>query len=159
MHIRELKLKLEPHELPEGFTYPRSFLQFLQDFPEAREQFDPWGLVADVESNQLWSEASGRPLLQFAQAWHEDLLACFVVDGSADPAVVVINPWQQRMVNGKAEQYCMLVEQFPNFEEWLKWMRDSELVRDHAAARAGSVEDVHDVSGSRAERPLYLPPC
>jgi len=147
MIIREVRLKLDPGELPSGFAYPVSFLEFVDIFPRVKEWYEPWGIIADVEANNMWSESFGRPLIQFAQAWHEDMLACFVVDGSSDPSVVVINPWQQRMVDGKAERYCMLREQFPNFTAWFDWMRDSELVRDRAADRA---EEARDMS---AERP------
>ncbi|MDT0140817.1 hypothetical protein [Acidovorax sp. PRC11] len=147
MIIREVRLKLDPGELPSGFAYPVSFLEFVDIFPRVKEWYEPWGIIADVEANNMWSESFGRPLIQFAQAWHEDMLACFVVDGSSDPSVVVINPWQQRMVDGKAERYCMLMEQFPNFTAWFDWMRDSELVRDRAADRA---EEARDMS---AERP------
>lgn len=153
MEIRKVRLKLEPDELPAGFTYPPSFLEFVQVFPDVKEQFDPWGLIADVESNQLWSEAFGQPLVQFAQAWHEDMLACFVVDGSDDSPVVVINPWQQRMVDGKSERYCQLLEQFPNFTAWFDWMRDSELVRDHAKDRAEEAGDSDDEGDTPVERP------
>lgn len=133
MQIREVRLKLIEDELPKGFTYPSSFLELVEVFPDVKQQFEPWGLIADVESNRLWSEASGQPLVQFAQAWHEDMIACFLVDGSEDPPVVVINPWRQRMVDGKVEQYCTLLKQFRNFTDWFEWMRDSDLVRDRAA--------------------------
>lgn len=136
METRKVKLKLDLDELPGGFVYPASFLEFVDVYPRAEEQFEPWGLTSDAKLNQPYSEMFGKPLVKFAQAWHEDMIACFVVDDLPEPSVIVINPWAQRVIEGKAEQYCMLLRQFPNFTTWFDWMRDSELVRDRAEDRA-----------------------
>jgi hypothetical protein len=140
MKFKKVKLKLEPSELPPGFAYPAKFIEFAHAFPEMEDAFEPWGLTADADSNNRYSEQFGQPLVKFAQAWHEDMLACFVVSSVGEPAVVVINPWAQEVVASKTEQVGAVIEKFPSFDAWLEWMRNSDLVQQYAEQR-GESED------------------
>ena len=127
-------LALSSDELPQNFKYPKSFEALLQQLPP-KEALEPWGITASTEANTLYSEQFQVPLVQFAQAWHEDMVACFVADSGLDPKVLVINPWAQACENGEWKEVGAIIEQFPNFEAWLAWLRDSDLVRLHAEHR------------------------
>lgn len=56
----------------------------------------PWAFLPDPErSAKYCSEAIGRPVLPFAQAVEQDMMACFLPEPPGEPAVVVINPWSE----------------------------------------------------------------
>lgn len=119
-----IKLKLTIDELPNGFAYPISFDKYLLTYPVSHgfelKELDPWGIVADADYNPVISKECNLPLVQFAQAWLEDMIACFVIGCEAEPEVMVINPWALRQVgNGKWENCAQILERFDNFEAWL----------------------------------------
>lgn len=126
-----------PAQLPEGFACPPSFAKYWEANPGFAIEFEPWHFeVGDEGFNRWCSERYGRSVVMFAKADLEDTIACFVVDTSDDPKVVVLNPWAQVVVEGKTEEVCRVQEELPNFDAWLQWVRDSELVRTNAQVRA-----------------------
>lgn len=127
-------LALSPDELPQDFVYPLAFESLLQQ-PLSKEALEPWGISASIEANTLYSEQFQIPLVQFAQAWHEDMIACFVVGSGNDPKVVVINPWAQTCENGEWTETGAILEQIANFAAWLEWVQNSDLVRLYAEHR------------------------
>jgi hypothetical protein len=127
---------LSPDNLPVGFAYPESFMHYVDLHPMIERKLDPWGIEADSESNARYSDRCGLPLVQFAQAYQEDMIACFVVGAGDDPKVVVLNPWAQTLINDEWQETCQVLEELPNFEAWLEWARNSQLVKNHAEARA-----------------------
>ena len=132
MEIKPVKLKLNSQELPFSFNYPASFDAYVSGHPAIEDELEPWGITADPESNLLYSEQYGRPLVKFAQAWLEDMIACFVVGTGSDPRVVVLNPWADKEVDGEWTKAMQVLEELPNFEAWLEWARNSELVKLYA---------------------------
>jgi hypothetical protein len=79
------------------------------------ENLSPWAFLPDPErSAKYCSEALGRPVLPFAQAVEQDMVACFLPEPAGNPAVVVINPWSEN----KAAVVKTLL---PNYEAWLKY--------------------------------------
>ena len=79
MQIQKIKEKLESIELPDGFCYPESFNQFLATTADLQGFLEPWGFAADADSDLRYGSQCGHRLVQFAQAWHEDMIACFLV--------------------------------------------------------------------------------
>lgn len=132
MEIKTVKLRLNLDELPVGFNYPASFDAYVSGYPAIEDELEPWGITADTESNLLYSKEYGRPLCKFAQAWLEDMIACFVVGTGSDPRVVVLNPWADKEVDGEWMKVMHVLEELPNFEAWLEWARNSELVKMYA---------------------------
>lgn len=135
MKFEPVKPKLEFAELPAGFSYPMSFDAYLEAHPKFEAELDPWGATTDTESNQRYSEQYGLPLVKFAQAWHEDMIACFVIGTGDDPKVMVLNPWAQTLVDDEWRETGQVLEELANFDAWLEWARRSELVRDYAEHR------------------------
>ena len=135
MPTREIRAKLEPDDLPPGFSYPASFEAFVATNPDAEAELEPWGLVADPEADRRYGPEYGHPLVKFAQAWLEDMIACFVVGADPEPRVVVLNPWADKLVDGEWKKVCQVVEEFPSFSAWLEWARSSDLVKGYADAR------------------------
>lgn len=135
MENKSMLLKLAAPELPELFTYPSCFDNALAN-PIVLDSLEPWGFTADSEANAWLSELFHLPLVQFAQAWHEDLVACFIVGNGENPKVVVANPWAQTIVDGEWQETGAILEEHENFEQWLDWVRKSELVTTYAEHRA-----------------------
>jgi hypothetical protein len=81
-----------------GGSCPEQYITMLRQTPENKtiSNLRPWAFDHDPESAiQFCSEALGRPVLPFAQAIGQDMMACFLPEPSANPAVVVINPWSE----------------------------------------------------------------
>lgn len=103
-----------------GSTCPAKYEAMLKATPvhHAIEGLIPWFFLSNPErSSEYCSKALGRPVLPFAQAVEQDMMACFETTPSENPAVVVINPWAQgegEWVNGEVE-----IERLPNFDAWL----------------------------------------
>jgi hypothetical protein len=135
MRYEPVKSRLKPDELPAGFNYPASFDAYLSPYSKFEANLEPWGATVDAESDARYSELYGARLVQFAQAWLEDMIACFVVGTGDDPRVVVLNPWADKLVDGEWKKTMQILEEFPNFDAWLEWAGNSELVRLHAENR------------------------
>lgn len=125
-----------------GSTAPSKYAEMLDATPPNRviEKLDPWVFDHDPESAASFcSKALGRRVLPFAQAVDEDLLACFEVDPSLNPAVVVINPWAQdekEWVKTEVE-----VQRLPNYEAWLVYAKSiSDYVRERDREEADDTE-------------------
>lgn len=131
MKNEPIKPKLSPAELPEGFAYPTSFENYLQH-QEASSNIAPWAITADSEANIWHSEQFCLPLVQFAQAWHEDMTACFVVDKSKEYSVIVTNPWGVTLVDDEWKETGAVIQKLPNFDSWLTWVKHSDLVKLYA---------------------------
>ena len=127
-------LSLPADELPENFSYPPRFLEFI-----CRDPMDeippPWGITASTEANSLWSEQFHQPLVQFAQAWHEDMVACFCIAKDHEPSVVVLDPWAKSCVNGIWSETGEVIAELPDFAAWLEWTRNCDLVDQHTELR------------------------
>ncbi|MBK4738444.1 hypothetical protein [Noviherbaspirillum pedocola] len=135
MKIEQIRSKLEHQELPDNFIYPTSFDAYLLAHPTAGNELEPWGITADPESNARCSAQYGLPLVKFAQAWHEDMIACFIAGTGDNPKVVVLNPWAQTLVDNEWRETGQVLEELPNFDAWLEWARNSELVALYAEDR------------------------
>jgi hypothetical protein len=60
------------------------------------EGLPPWVFEYDAEGRlELCSKALGFPVLPFAEALGQDMIACFRTDPAQTPEVVVINPWAE----------------------------------------------------------------
>lgn len=134
MKTEKIRAKLDREELPDNFTYPASFDTYLEHRAFENE-LEPWGITANVESDAMYSDEYGRPLVKFAQAWGEDMIASFLADTGKDPRVVVFNPWADTFADGGWNQTMHVLEVLPNFSAWLAWSRNSEVVRQYAEVR------------------------
>lgn len=134
MKYEPIKLMLEQQELPAGFAYPQSFMAFLQRLPP-KDELEPWGITASLEADTMYSEQFHIPLVQFAQAWHEDMVACFFLRNENELGVLVLNPWAQTCEDGEWKETGEILEDLLNFEAWLDWVRNSELVKMYAEHR------------------------
>ncbi|GAA4017509.1 hypothetical protein [Actimicrobium antarcticum] len=158
MEYVPVQLKLKDHEIPDKFTYPESFDKYLLTYkvndPFEFKDLDPWGITADAEYNCRLSEKFNLPLVQFAQAWLEDMIACFVVGTGSDPKVLVLNPWALKPVGeNKWEEYIQVLEELENFDAWLAWARASDLVLEYAERFA---HESLSVSNTTPERKAKL---
>lgn len=131
MKNEPIKPKLSPAELPAGFAYPTSFENYLQR-PDGSAGIAPWAITADPEANVWHSEQFSMPLVQFAQAWHEDMTACFVVDDAKECSVIIMNPWATTLVGDEWKETGEILEKLPDFDSWLTWVKQSELVKLYA---------------------------
>lgn len=135
MRFEPIRLKLKPEELPKNFAYPESFDAYLRHSASPEDDLEPWGITADPEANARYSEQYGMPLVKFAQAWHEDMIACFVAGTGNEPRVRILNPWAQKLLDGEWRMTGQVLEELPSFEAWLEWVRNSELVKHYAYDR------------------------
>ena len=134
MRKNSVILRLPRQHMPDGFNYPVEFDEFVTQLTDENE-IKPWGLTASHEFNVELSEMFQMNLIQFAQAWLEDMVACFLVGSGIDPKVLVVNPWNE--INGNAESpEGVILEELPNFSAWLIWVRNSELVQLYAQGDA-----------------------
>ena len=112
-----------------GSGVPPKYVELLAGTPLERTipGISPWAFDKEPETAiEFCSRAVGRPVLPFAQAVGEDLMACFETVPMDDPAVLVINPWAQddgEWVKGEVE-----IARFPNFAARLGYERISESV-------------------------------
>lgn len=106
--------------LPPGFAYPASYKQFVEAYPKKMGLPHSWGYTSDLAAGSLgYSKLFGRPLVLFAQAFGEDMVACFDGVPDSDPRVVVLNPW------GQPKPY--IVAELPSFAAWLTWVAEDEI--------------------------------
>lgn len=107
-----------PACLPVGFKYPASYREYVQRHP-VMEGLGSWGYPCDlVESSATDSEAFGRPLVEFAQAFGDDMVACFEGMPGSNSRVLVLNPWAPYVIT-----------ELENFEAWLTWARQDAIER------------------------------
>jgi hypothetical protein len=93
----------------------------------------PWAFDHDPESAiQFCSEALGRPILPFAQAVGQDMMACFLPEPLVNPAVVVINPWSE-------DKATVLKAELADYDAWLDYA--AEVSRQVQAREAEEEED------------------
>jgi len=85
---------------------------------------DPWWfLPTPGKSAEYCSKVAGRPVLPFAQAIEEDMMACFKAEPAQIPGVLVINPWSEGFGP-------VVLADLPDFEAWLVFAKQiSEEVR------------------------------
>ncbi len=111
---------IPPEKLPDGFDYPRSFHDYVSKNGAKLTGLPPWGFAHDVAK---WSaECSAefnRPLVLFAQAYHEDMVAGFEGLSGNDPRVIVLNPW------GEPKPY--VIAELDDFDAWLEWARQESI--------------------------------
>lgn len=118
-----------------GAICPEQYLTMLETTPENKviSNLRPWAFDHDPASAvKFCSDSLGRPVLPFAQAIGQDMMACFLTDPSNNPAVVVINPWSQ----DKAE---VLKAVFPNYDAWLDYA--AQVSRQFQAHETDDEED------------------
>lgn len=109
-----------PEQLPTGFDYPKSFRDYVSKNDVKLVGLPPWGFVHDVARRSTESSAVfNRPLVVFAQAYHEDMVVGFEGLFGDDPGVIVFNPW------GEPNPY--LITELDNFNAWLEWARQESI--------------------------------
>jgi hypothetical protein len=87
----------------------------------------PWWFQPTPERDvEFCSKAAGRPVLPFAQAVDEDMMACFKTDPSGSPGVLVINPWSEGWGP-------VVLADLPDFDAWLVYAKQ---ISDEFHARA-----------------------
>jgi hypothetical protein len=118
-----------------GSVCPARYAQMLSGTPTngVIENLSPWAFLPDPErSSRYTTEALGYPVLPFAQAVEEDLVACFVSEPSTNPEVIVINPWSD-------EKAAMLKAELRDFEAWLAYAE--QISREVQARQADEEND------------------
>ncbi|GAA4017504.1 hypothetical protein [Actimicrobium antarcticum] len=135
METWKIRKSLNPDELPKGFVYPEKFNKLLFSLDnfggEINHGIEPWTIITYEDMNSIFSIKFGLSLVQFAQCWKEEMVAFFVVGTGPDPVVMVFDPWAlKRVTETKWIETGKLLEQFPNFEAWLAWVRNSELAKE-----------------------------
>jgi len=117
-------------DLPDGFSYPPSFLEYVLLHDGFPADLSPWTIEptwADVE--ERIRKHRGAPVVIFAFAQLEDIVACFLVDGISNDRVLVVNPFLHREENGVWHQdKCVTLAELENFLAWLAWTRDNGFV-------------------------------
>lgn len=127
---------LKQEQLPPGFKYPRSFINHLAEHPRMSIELQPWHAEPGAAIfDPSISEQLGKPVVMFAKADFEDMVACFVVGTGDEPSVVVVNPWHQELVDGQWRQVCLLIEELPSFTAWVEWALNSPEVKHEAESR------------------------
>ena len=118
-----------------GIKCPQKYITMLRQTPRNRTitNLKPWAFDHDPESAvQFCSEALGRPILPFAQAVGQDMMACFLPQPLANPAVVVINPWSENKAT-------VLKAELADYDAWLNYA--TELSRQIHAREADEEDD------------------
>lgn len=124
---REGRIKPAEHfvpleQLPKGFEYPISYREYFKRCPREMEGLRSWGYSSELAaSSARLSEDFGRPFAKFAQAYGEDMVACFEGTPGLDHRVFVLDPWSWK------KPY--VVAEFENFEAWLAWARQEAMDR------------------------------
>ncbi len=112
--VHEAEICIPADEIPKGFSYPKSYIQYIENNGTKMCNLKPWGLTCNIaESSVEYSKIYNRPLVVFAQAFHEDMIACFEGIASSEPRVIIIDPWRAEGPD--------VVDELPNFEAWLGW--------------------------------------
>jgi hypothetical protein len=118
-----------------GSVCPEKYTAMLEQTPENRciANLRPWAFDQDpATAEQFCSEAAGRPVLPFALAIEQDMMACFLTESSAKPTVIVINPWSE-------DKTTVVQAQLPDYDAWLKYA--AEVSRQVHAREAEEDED------------------
>jgi hypothetical protein len=118
-----------------GAALPERYQMMLAETPAHRaiSGLSPWFFPADpARAIEFCSEAAGRPVLPFAQAVEEDMMACFVPKPFGEPAVVVINPWSE-------DKTSVVQARLPNYDAWLDYA--TEVARQVQAREADEDDD------------------
>jgi hypothetical protein len=119
--------------LPVGFEYPSSYKDFVRQHPVQMENLGSWGYPCDLadmstkyskQPTANYNKEINAPLVVFAQAFGEDMIAAFEGVPSPNPRVLVLNPWV-----GKDPYMTALIEEFENFDAWHEWARVEEIAR------------------------------
>jgi hypothetical protein len=93
----------------------------------------PWAFDPDPErAASFCSSALGRPVLPFAQAVGENMMACFEVGTSAAASVVVIDPWVKNQAN-------VVLAELPDFDAWLVYAK--KVAQDMQARKQADGEE------------------
>lgn len=119
----------------QGSICPARYVTMLAQTPINRviENLSPWTFLPDPErSAKYCADALGSPVLPFAQAVEQDLIACFVPVLSVSPAVVVINPWSE-------DKAAVLKAELADYDAWLNYA--AEVSRQVQARAAEEEED------------------
>jgi hypothetical protein len=102
--------------LPSGFRYPGDYLQFVVQNPKIMAELGAWGYTSDIADwSHECSVALGRAVVLFAQAYGDDMIACFEHLSGEEPKVLIINPWGEQNMSHK------VLREFSNFTEWHAW--------------------------------------
>lgn len=118
-----------------GSVCPQKYIAMLEQTPENKciANLRPWAFDHDpATAAQFCSEAVGRPVLPFALAIEQDMMACFVAEPGGDPAVVVINPWSE-------DKAAVVKAELPDYDAWLAYA--AEVSRQVQAREAEEEED------------------
>lgn len=118
-----------------GAVRPEKYVAMLAETPVHRSirGLNPWFFPADPKrAASFCSEAAGRPVLPFAQAVGEDMMACFVPEPSGEPEVLVIDPW----IKDKAK---VVQARLSNYDAWLNYA--AEISRQVQAREAAERDD------------------
>lgn len=108
----------------QGASVPERYSEMLGRTPTDRviEDLSPWAFLPSPErSVEYCSKAFGARVWPFAQAIGQDLMACFLVQSSKEPRVIVINPWADSGAN-------VVEAEFVDYEGWLPYA--AELSRE-----------------------------
>ncbi len=96
---------------------PSRYLSMLAETPAGGpiRGLAPWIFLPYPEYTSVYcSEACNQPVLPFAQALGEDLIACFQNGPANNPTVIVLNPWtHNKRLLRRAE--------LPSFDTWLSY--------------------------------------
>lgn len=123
-------------ELPQGFSFPSSFLDIVNRDPVL--DLDPWWFLYEFEEvAKTWllemkKQYPNRSLIPFAKVTYSDDIACFDgTDRSGDPKVYYVHTfaspgWEDR---GNVN----------NFDDWLKLAKEESM--EYKAERAKLDED------------------
>jgi hypothetical protein len=104
-----------------GIPCPEKYMAMLNAVPanEGIPGLYPWWFLPNPEATAQYASAiAGRPVLPFAQAIGQDLIACFLTDSTSEPSVIVLNPWSEV---GAARTRAILA----NYEGWLTYAKET----------------------------------
>lgn len=119
-----------------GLPCPQKYRDLLARTPAIKliDGLDPWFFPPNPENSVAYcSEAIGRPVLPFAQAVEEDMMACFLVEPSTNLKVIVINPWAEKKED-------VALAELSNFDAWLTYAEQVS----HAVRRREEEESSED---------------
>ncbi|MDZ7938040.1 MAG: hypothetical protein U5M53_07050 [Rhodoferax sp.] len=113
----DIKSQFETVQLPDGFVYPHSFMEFIKREP--LPDLKPWWFLHKYAgTSEAWlktvrEQYPNRQLVPFAKIEHTDDVACFDASGpSSDPIVHYVHTYAS-----PGWEDCGHVI---NFEAWLK---------------------------------------
>lgn len=120
--MSELKLHyfLPNDEVPDGFSYPQVYLNFIevmQPSNRAMVGMFPWifsGGTAWAKDESM--DMFGVQLVPFAEAEDLDMMAFFEVSNQLEPRTWVVNPWESM-------PELRVYEVFDDFNGWLDYAK------------------------------------